>query len=87
MVLDEVSSEMLRRKLDDARFLAMWVANEMGLFVAELGDEGANAERLAAFVRMVRGDLAEAVDILGECELALCALNCARANADNSNVR
>lgn len=32
MVLDEVSSEMLRRKLDDARFLAMflamWVANE-----------------------------------------------------------
>ena len=59
MVLDEVSSEMLRRKLDDARFLAMWVANETALFLADLGDEGANAERLAAFVRMVRGDLAD----------------------------
>lgn len=55
MVLDEVASEMLRRKLDDARFLAMWVANETSLFLAKLGDEGANAERLAAFVRMVRG--------------------------------
>ena len=77
MVLDEVSSEMLRRKLDDARFLAMWVANETSLFLADLGDEGANAERLAAFVRMVRA----------ECETSLCALNCARANADNSNAR
>jgi len=87
MVLDEVASEMLRRKLDDARFLAMWVANETSLFLAVLGDEGANAERLAAFVRMVRGDLAEAVEICAECETSLCALNCARANADNSNAR
>lgn len=87
MVLDEVSSEMLRRKLDDARFLAMWVANETALLLADLGDEGANAERLAAFVRMVRGDLAEAVKICAECETSLCALNCARANADNSNAR
>lgn len=87
MVLDEVSSEMLRRKLDDARFLAMWVANETALFLADLGDEGANAERLAAFVRMVRGDLAEAVEICAECEVSLCALNCACTNADKSNVR
>lgn len=86
MVLDEVASEMLRRKLDDARFLAMWVANETSLFLADLGDEGANAERLAAFVRMVRGDLGEAVEICAECETSLCALTCARASAENGNV-
>ena len=87
MALDEVSLVMLRRKLDDARFLAMWAANETALFLADLGDGGANAERLAAFVRMVRGDLAEAVAICAECETSLCALNFARANADNSNAR
>lgn len=69
MVLDEVSSEMLRRKLDDARFLAMWVANGSPPSFVWFA---ATWRRRWRFARSAKP--------------SLCALNCARANADNGNV-
>ena len=69
-----IQSDLMHVDLDDVR----WFANASPSKYENVWDV---AKRLA------KENKAEAVEICAECETSLCALNCARANADNSNAR